>query len=681
MGLDYTGMSGVTGLGSGLGSQERPRPDLSILTDPALVEDYDEILKQLPTVKKDDEIQSVNASVVITPTEAQATAIDYKKSKDKEFPDLNQLTLNDKHNGLTPVADEEHDESFSSRHGNDLQDSDYAYSDSDFEDNLEERLRSLETTSDRNGRDEVPSLEAEHDDGTLDSSDRDERGEATVSKSNVQAYVSEQEEEEDDEDEDEEDDMKIGWNEDRSDDCDDFQPLNPPQELDPSKLYALYPFQGPDPSHCQLEQDEGCTLLNDQDSYWWLVKRCRDGKIGFAPAELLETFPERLARLNCWKNENISSQSIPDINDRNSNSNSSPSSSSPKGNDIESTESPLQSYTKTNKSVSFNNVVSYAERFVDAFEVDPLEEDGGEFNDIGGVTHASETGEEGETSQTDGTGYESALTTHLKQTHEIHETHLNDDMQDDVSEVVSDATFNVHEMAPLMIQKNRTSTTSSKGPVEKSNDLRQVFQAPIMPIASSRGNSQMTSSNSNCSISTIGEYSPSSSDWTNDSPQLPSDNEFQESKANDQIPSSRAIQDISKIVGSYDTTDTQSAHSEDTQRDMDSLVKLTHKSQNSISTLNDLNINDSVETEGPVLETQKECSMTPEDTNNYSAIPSSTSSTCMDHEQISPSISDVNLYSSSTALGEIHPVINTLYNPIFTKIDDMMEKIEKAISH
>ncbi|CAK9681653.1 SH3 domain family protein [Candida parapsilosis] len=105
-------------------------------------------------------------------------------------------------------------------------------------------------------------------------------------------------------------------------------PRSPPRDLDPNKLYGLYDFSGPDPSHCSLTRDEPVHLLNDEDNYWWLIKKLtkeekiaryqqtndasvdidsdrEDGKIGFVPAECLETHGERLARLNCHKNEEM----------------------------------------------------------------------------------------------------------------------------------------------------------------------------------------------------------------------------------------------------------------------------------------------------------------------------------------------------------------------------------------
>ncbi|EEQ36311.1 putative bud site selection protein [Clavispora lusitaniae] len=119
---------------------------------------------------------------------------------------------------------------------------------------------------------------------------------------------------------------------------DDFDPLppspprSPPRDLDPAKLYGLYDFSGPDPSHCTLARDEPVVLVDDSDSYWWLVRKMTraeraelaqkrglsppppdadDGKVGFVPAECLETHVERLARLNCFRNEELERGLLP----------------------------------------------------------------------------------------------------------------------------------------------------------------------------------------------------------------------------------------------------------------------------------------------------------------------------------------------------------------------------------
>lgn len=99
-------------------------------------------------------------------------------------------------------------------------------------------------------------------------------------------------------------------------------PRLPPKEMDPNRLYGLFDFLGPDPLHCTLFREEPVYLVNDLDNYWWLIRKLtkeerkacnttmddvesdeEDGKIGFVPAECLETHGERLARLNCYKNE------------------------------------------------------------------------------------------------------------------------------------------------------------------------------------------------------------------------------------------------------------------------------------------------------------------------------------------------------------------------------------------
>ncbi|EGW33303.1 uncharacterized protein SPAPADRAFT_66281 [Spathaspora passalidarum NRRL Y-27907] len=111
-------------------------------------------------------------------------------------------------------------------------------------------------------------------------------------------------------------------------------PRSPPREIDPNKLYGLYDFSGPDPSHCTLQRDEPVHLINDEDNYWWLIRKLtkqerierglqekgedqevvtdeEDGKVGFVPAECLETYGERLARLNCFKNEELEKKELP----------------------------------------------------------------------------------------------------------------------------------------------------------------------------------------------------------------------------------------------------------------------------------------------------------------------------------------------------------------------------------
>lgn len=168
-------------------------------------------------------------------------------------------------------------------------------------------------------------------------------------------------------------------------------PRSPPREIDPDKVYGLYDFSGPDPLHCTLSRDEPVYLLNDEDNYWCLIKKLskeermavislrlngsevipRDPfedeeyeKIGFVPAECLETYGERLARLNCFKNEELEkiSRDNPDNDDSiqilenesyaldNDSAQSNLSQDSTHTTDLE------RRNTKTNKSVTFEDL-------------------------------------------------------------------------------------------------------------------------------------------------------------------------------------------------------------------------------------------------------------------------------------------------------------------------------------
>ncbi|KAI5303885.1 hypothetical protein KEM55_000326, partial [Ascosphaera atra] len=57
-------------------------------------------------------------------------------------------------------------------------------------------------------------------------------------------------------------------------------------------------------------------LLDDSNSYWWLVRVVKDGTIGYLPAEHIETPTERLARLNKHRNVDLSSTMLSDNAER-----------------------------------------------------------------------------------------------------------------------------------------------------------------------------------------------------------------------------------------------------------------------------------------------------------------------------------------------------------------------------
>lgn len=60
-------------------------------------------------------------------------------------------------------------------------------------------------------------------------------------------------------------------------------------------------------------------LLDDSNSYWWLVRVVKDGSIGYLPAEHIETPTERLARLNKHRNVDLSATMLGDNNEKSKN--------------------------------------------------------------------------------------------------------------------------------------------------------------------------------------------------------------------------------------------------------------------------------------------------------------------------------------------------------------------------
>lgn len=551
----------------------------------------------------------------------------------------------------------------------------YDYSDSDFEDNMEKRLQDLSASPSSSERSESREDEGKDDDFdglNLDSSDDEDHENAAGCQLLVKVDNSKE--------------AKKDWNKDIEDETDEeeeeeeeygYGPQYPPKELDPEKLYALHDFFGQDPSHCQLEQDESCVLLNDQDSYWWLVKRLSDNKIGFAPAELLETFPERLARLNCWKNENMSSHSFGSkkddvVDDQAENETNKPSPvrenrSSEAGDGLSEgsvASTVLKDYKKGNKSVSFNDVVGYADRYIEG-EMEYNEEHDGRHHD-------------------EFTQVNSALNDNLE--------------DDDISEVVSDVSFNIASMTPLDIKKVRQPENKQDGyvgsaandlqnkftderpespenkHVEKGedDDLRKIFEAPVVPFVKSNGRNGtgMANSNSDYSISTIGEFSPSSSEWTNDSPRL-ADEKFEGESA--VIPSSRAIQDFSKFV---ETTDARHA-GKISSYPYDDEERTGRESDVSAGMKDDKH--------------SKSCHEIKHNTISAGSSSSSEEEFLMESERAASSTSINSTSSASRQNSELkhtartntlchHPFVDQLYSPVLLKMDDLLKQLDEFVN-
>ncbi|CAI4237945.1 BAL_1a_G0000680.mRNA.1.CDS.1 [Saccharomyces cerevisiae] len=660
----------------------------ALLNDPTLIEDYSDIINNRPTSGSkltlgNEDSESMGGSVVVTPTSNKSSPFNSKlnilsnaaekghdvlrnRDDDKELEEENV----EKHMHSNSKRDQRHYKENSSE----LPDS-YDYSDSEFEDNLERRLQEIETDS-------------------VDSADKDEVHFSVNNTMNpdvddfsdgLKYAISEDEDEEENYSDDDDFDRKFqdsgfqGEKDDLEEENDDYQPLSPPRELDPDKLYALYAFNGHDSSHCQLGQDEPCILLNDQDAYWWLVKRITDGKIGFAPAEILETFPERLARLNCWKNENMSSQSVASSDSKDD----SISSGNKNQSDAESIipTPALNGYGKGNKSVSFNDVVSYADRFIDdAIEDTSLDsnDDGGEGN---GQSYDDDVDNDKETKVTHRDEYTEA------------KLNFGKFQDDDTSDVVSDVSFSTSLNTPLNVKKVRRQdnknesepkTSSSKDreddynanryvgqeksePVDSDydTDLKKVFEAPRMPFANG-----MAKSDSQNSLSTIGEFSPSSSEWTNESPSTPI---VEESSG---IPSSRAIKDISQYIHAKSKIE-ETTNVENTEGQ----IQVSLESSGGMANQTDA--------EQPKEELEKHHSTPEEEKQSTLSLHSSSEEDFYMDEQRAVSSASINSsLSGSRALSNTNmsdpaskpnSLVQHLYAPVFDRMDVLMKQLDEII--
>lgn len=78
------------------------------------------------------------------------------------------------------------------------------------------------------------------------------------------------------------------------------------EEIDFKYVYALRTFIAAEEGQANAMKGDEMILLNDTNSYWWLVRLVKDSSVGFLPAEHIETPSERLARLNKYRNGELS---------------------------------------------------------------------------------------------------------------------------------------------------------------------------------------------------------------------------------------------------------------------------------------------------------------------------------------------------------------------------------------
>ncbi|KAI8085166.1 uncharacterized protein BX664DRAFT_267199 [Halteromyces radiatus] len=112
----------------------------------------------------------------------------------------------------------------------------------------------------------------------------------------------------DDEDEDEED--QVGHDEEEDDSTSVLSIPDPNINFD--LVYALHTFAATVDGQASVVKGDALTLLDDSNSYWWLVKVLKTSEVGYIPAENIETPYERLARLNSHRNIELTRRDIQD---------------------------------------------------------------------------------------------------------------------------------------------------------------------------------------------------------------------------------------------------------------------------------------------------------------------------------------------------------------------------------
>ena len=83
-------------------------------------------------------------------------------------------------------------------------------------------------------------------------------------------------------------------------------PSIPDDDIDFALVYALHNFLATVDGQASVVKGNKLLLLDDSNSYWWLVRVLTSQAVGYIPAENIETPYERLARLNKHRNVDVS---------------------------------------------------------------------------------------------------------------------------------------------------------------------------------------------------------------------------------------------------------------------------------------------------------------------------------------------------------------------------------------
>ncbi|KAK7541276.1 uncharacterized protein J3D65DRAFT_273500 [Phyllosticta citribraziliensis] len=91
------------------------------------------------------------------------------------------------------------------------------------------------------------------------------------------------------------------------------------EDIDFEFVYALHTFVATVEGQANATKGDTMVLLDDSNSYWWLVRVVKDSSIGYLPAEHIETPTERLARLNKHRNIDLAAAMLGDTTEKSKN--------------------------------------------------------------------------------------------------------------------------------------------------------------------------------------------------------------------------------------------------------------------------------------------------------------------------------------------------------------------------
>ncbi|TFK24214.1 hypothetical protein FA15DRAFT_619644 [Coprinopsis marcescibilis] len=100
------------------------------------------------------------------------------------------------------------------------------------------------------------------------------------------------------------------------DDDDGSSSLSIPNEsIDFDLVYAFHSFAATVDGQANVVKGDSLFLMDDSNSYWWLVRVLKTQEVGYIPAENIETPFERLARLNKHRNVDLASATQQELQD------------------------------------------------------------------------------------------------------------------------------------------------------------------------------------------------------------------------------------------------------------------------------------------------------------------------------------------------------------------------------